>query len=112
MFGDQPLRDHRLELVIENVDAIDFAARVALDQVRAQRGSKTMLDLAEDADVFADDLHAAGTRRKSFTSRLPGRGARRSILRNVVLWCRRIAAAHEITALPADALDVNILLGL
>ncbi len=59
MLGDQALRDHRFELVIKNVDAVDFAVRVTLDDALAVLRGEGMLDFAENADVLADDLNAA-----------------------------------------------------
>ena len=101
-----------------NVDTINLAARVALDDALGQNRGEGVFDFAEDADVLAHDLHPAGARDSGFCgepgvlARRDGRNARRSIGRNCSLWGERIAAAHEVAAFAPDTLDVDILLGL
>src|ERR1700739_4911806 len=60
VLGDQALRNDRFEFVEENVDAVDFSARVTSDDTGRQSRGETVFDLAKNADVLADDLHAAG----------------------------------------------------
>src|SRR5208337_388925 len=115
--GDEALRDDRLEFVEENVDAVNLAAGVAGDQAFAQSICEIMVDLAENSDIFACDLHATGAGWSDFSVRLDGRGARHSTggCRSAgrrLLRGDRVAAAHEVATFASDAFDIDILIGL
>ena len=62
----QELGNHRFELVEENVDAVDLVARIAGDHAAAERVGEFVVDLAENSDMFADNLNPAGTLNFSF----------------------------------------------
>src|SRR5208283_4186616 len=62
VLDDQALRDHRLEFVVEDVDTVNLVIGVAFDDALGKIRGEVMVDFAENTDVLADDLHAAGTR--------------------------------------------------
>src|SRR5215469_5030123 len=57
MIHDQSLRDDRLELVVDEINGIDFLTRVTLDDLGSQIARLSELDLVQDSDLFSDDLH-------------------------------------------------------
>src|SRR5882757_1217336 len=58
--GDQTLRYDRLKFIEENVDGIYFFVDIASHNAFAQSGGETEFYFAQNANVFADDLNAAG----------------------------------------------------
>ena len=76
--GDKALRDHRFEFVEQNIDRVDLAAAVAGDHALAERGGEIVFDLAQNSDILAGDLHAAGAGNGRIVGR-DGRNARLSI---------------------------------
>src|SRR5208282_6947387 len=73
---NQPLRDDRFELVKENVDRVNLAASVASDQALAESVGKVVIDLTENSNVLARNLHTSGALWCRFGIGVNGRRAR------------------------------------
>ena len=93
------------------INAVNLAAAVTGNHTLAQSVGEIVLDLAQNSDMFADDLHAARRAVEQFLSRLDGRGVRRSIGRGP-LGRHRITPAHEVAPFAPDAFHVNVLIRL
>ena len=56
----QPLRDDRLEFVVDEIDRIDFSLRISVDDAIQPIPSRRVFDFIQNADLFADDRGAHG----------------------------------------------------
>src|SRR6185369_10414609 len=92
LIDHQPLRDDRLEFVVDQAHRIDLAVGVALDDALGKYAHVLEFQLAHDADVLADDLHRSGARL-------------------LVRLRHRETPAQHIAALAPESLDVDVLPG-
>ncbi len=111
-FYDDALRNHRLELVIDNVRTVYLFMRIAANDVAGQFIHALVLDFVEDAWMITRHLHLT-----SALNRLLGRilGLTKlvpvSLLGGVVVFGndrQRIALAKEIPRLSTHRLDIDL----
>src|SRR5208337_2939138 len=99
---DEALRDHRFELVVDEINRVDLLVKEAGSNVVGQLPDAVVIHLVEQTGVVADDLDAAGALMSLGTL----------ILLFAVLLGElrdRIAPPKEIAALAAYGFDVNLL---
>src|SRR5882724_27950 len=115
LIDDQALRDDRLEFVEDDVDGIDFGVDVAVHDAVGESMDLRVFDLSQNADVLADDFD----RSDAVFWISCWRGAIwhiQCVLQKLFQLCRLdggggIAAAQEVAAFAAYALNVDVLSG-
>ena len=113
LFDHDPLRDHRLEFVEDQVGRVDLLTDVAIGDFPAQIGDAVEGELVEHARMVADNLD----RTLALAAPLRRRRMRRAVLPFVRMRAaflrlnksrRGIAAAEKVAAFAADGIDVDL----
>ena len=99
--NDDPLRDHRLEFVVDEINGVDLLVKVAGSNVVGQLPDAVVIHLVEQSGVVADDLDTTGT--------LPLRAAIFPGVAVLIVELRdRITPPEEVAPFAADGFNVDL----
>ena len=106
-----PLRHHRLELVVDQVDGVDLFLHVAVDDLPRQSRTWSKLELIQQCPTMmvAVTSFSGAAGPASAPRRLRGRIVASSWSCFSTNFASGIAAAEQVPRLAADGIDVDLL---